>query len=64
MGEEQQRSNVDLRKGESRRTVSDRRQSLILHCKLLSFDRTGKRGGVDRRNRKDKRINGVSALLS
>ena len=63
MGEEQQRSREDRRNDVSRRTVSDRRQSIILHYELLNFDRTDKRSGADRRNGKDKRIKGVSALL-
>ncbi len=45
-----------------RKTASDRRQSIILHRKLLKHDSQDRRSGADRRRRKEKRIKPVYVL--
>jgi len=56
MGEKEQRDKEDLRKRTLLRPVRDRRQSIILHHKLLKFEGQNKRSGADRRSGDDRRV--------
>lgn len=62
MEEIERRSEVERRKNSTRRIVSDRRKSIILHRELLNFDRQDKRSGTDRRRGKEKRIKSAYIL--
>jgi hypothetical protein len=55
MGEKEQRSKEDLRKDTKRRTVSDRRES-ILHYELLNYAKPDSRSQSVRRSGKERRI--------
>ncbi len=55
MGEKGQRSREDLRKDKKRRTVSDRRESL-LHYELLNYEKPDSRSESVRRSGKERRI--------
>jgi hypothetical protein len=56
MGEKEQRSKEDLRKDTKRRTVSDRRES-ILHYELLNYAKPDSRSELARRSEEERRIN-------
>ncbi len=56
MVEKEQRSKEDLRKDTMRRTVSDRRESL-LHYELLNYAKPDSRSESVRRSQKGRRIN-------
>jgi hypothetical protein len=56
MAEKESRSKEDLRKDTKRRTVSDRRES-ILHYELLNYAKPDSRSESVRRSQKDRRIN-------
>ncbi len=56
MGEKEQRTKENLRKDMVRRTVSDRRESLLPY-ELLNYEKSDSRSEPNRRSGKERRIN-------
>ncbi len=62
MRENEKRYKEDRWMDTTRNKASDRRQSIIMHRKLLKLVRQDRRSGADRRRRKEKRIKPVYVL--
>ncbi len=62
MGEKEQLYKI-IQNDVARRTASERRQSIILHRKLLKPNKQDRRSVEDRRRGKEKRIKSVVAFL-
>ncbi len=63
MVEKEQLTKENLRKDSARRTVTDRRESL-LHYELLNFAKPFGRRESDRRNGNDRRINSAKGSIN
>ena len=61
MGEKEQLYKI-IQNDTARRTASGRRQSIILHHKLLKLDKQDRRSMADRRRGKEKRIKSIYNL--